>query len=107
MLKGRVVAPATLPGLVPRAVTAPEHASAHDRCTHAGGRLLDDLRVAVGLTAGPPVLFAPGLEPVDPLVKALASVTQRLLVAGVRSRDEAVEGHRYVECELGHLAPLS
>jgi hypothetical protein len=87
----RIIPPPAFPGVIgPRAFAA-EHVAAHQRGSDVLQRLLDDARRRVDLAALLAVALTPGGEPEGPLVKLHATLAQRILLALIRPRDEAVQ----------------
>src|SRR6266550_6492979 len=92
-MEWRVVAPPTVcPRIVlPGALTAAEHLSAHHDGAGGAQRFFDDIGVGVLLAALQAVAVAPTRGGKGPLVQEVASSAQRLLEARVRPGDESVE----------------
>src|SRR5437763_1363851 len=101
---GRVVAPPARPLLVAPGTTAdrPEHVSAHHAGPDVLGRLLEYPCALVHLAALLVVGLAPGGQRNHPVVKPLAALAERVLLALVRARDETVHGDRDMTPKLAH-----
>ena len=83
---------------------AAEHVAPHHRGADVGERLLDDRRAFVDLSAFKAVHRAPGRERNDPLVQAHAADPERVLHALAGTGNKAVERHRDLEAQLGHVS---
>src|SRR4051794_41427815 len=102
----RVVTPPALPLLaspVP-AADRPEHVAAYHAGADVLARFLDDPRAGIDLAALLVVRLAPGGQRNDPVVKPLAALAERVLLALVRAGNESVRRDRDVTPELAHRA---
>jgi hypothetical protein len=103
---GRVVAPPARPLLVAPGTTADraEHVPAHQPGPDVLARFLDYPCALVPLAALLVVGLAPGGQRNHPVVKPLAALAERVLLALVRAGDETVQRDRDMTPKLAHRA---
>jgi hypothetical protein len=103
---GRVVAPPARPLLVAPGTTADraEHVPAHQPGPDVLARFLDYPCARVPLAVLLVVGLAPGGQRDHPVVKPLAALAERVLLALVRAGDETVQRDRDMTPKLAHRA---